>query len=1114
MAFIVTIMMLFLCTKPSFADGLSTVIKKEASNNAWTQDVFTNLISNSDIDALYSIASGHIYSGGTSYANNYGNDSLDASGYGGLIYESSSTGSSAVTIALQGNADDTVFSGWKLRLLDESGNSYEQLARGGVLYGGSLIITGSATFEDNYVFGYHVNNDSGHYTYGGEGGAIYANNLTIDGGSVFSGNFADSRGGAIAGSGALIIGENTTFQGNVSNSGGAISNILSTSSLIIGANSSFTDNRAYYGGAIAATTGSTVTINDGTVFTDNMAEVYGGALYVANVNFNYTGTSTGLVISSGNTIATLPKNDIFDDHIEFTSDNDIDADDLNNGGEGGFLYLRANGTATFNVSEQYNIIRIGEDNGDYTTDSNLDSIASGTNASFIKEGAGILVVNSRLEDFQGTVWVKEGIMDIRRANLGNGATTIFAGGSSVASNYGDASYVLLNFYNDAMGDDYAENYTINGAVIAGRNGVVMIGTAATTETATVNADDIVPMINASIDDLSIPESEWTPERFASYNIPWGSNGVSSIILVREQHYLDPTGSLTADSTLTSATSVAANTVNFGTGSLFIVDYDSINANLGGDFADLTVNNVASGNYDYDTWVSDYNNFTIVEGNAAIIGNGNTVLNVSSDSILLLSTADGAEPQKGDVYLVLEDFNASASTYWTSSQIHINSIGLGWDDMIGGWFGNDFYVVVRDVRAEDAFANSDLDPDLYDVLDEAASDGKDLNTDAEDAGERFISRVTDGDRIIDQKEQVKELEAVAKTTFVAAIPQIALSVSNSFTSALESRTSASSVTNQSVTVQRDAQGQWQKGTMGSHEREPQYGASLWAIGHYEHQDASFTTANFDVDYHASFAGVSFGGDYTFSENFLAGIAFHVGSGDMRSTGDFSGTNNDFDYAGLGLYALYTQNSFAVHADLAYTLLTSEISRALPDSVKASDKELGIGDGTRTLSDLTADNDTTVLSAGLRAEYAFTLNRFNLIPHLGLRVNHIQSQAYDVMSGREALIEMHNMDATIFQAPVGLTINTQRTFNNGWTMRPHTDLSLVAAFGDLEATQSMNFTGLSTDVALSADFADTLSARALVGFDIFNTDWNLGAELVYQGSESMHSVGCNVNLMYQF
>ncbi|MFI3272286.1 MAG: autotransporter domain-containing protein [Pseudomonadota bacterium] len=1129
----IALVLVFLCVTETFAD---TYKRTEVSDNVWE---FTNFITKDDHTALYTIVSGNVYDGASTYANDTNASTFDVSGAGGLIYVSSDV-TTTTTINL---GEGSTFENWKLRYVDNVTEA--TFSRGGVFYASDLDINGSATFSNNYVFGTHTDSDNGHSEVsGGLGGVIFANDLDLEGGSTFQYNFADQQGGAIAANGTVVIGENTTFTENISYSGGAIYSAGKNASLAIGADSTFQYNKAYYGGAISAgTSGTTVTIGDGTVFTNNVAEGYGGALYVANAVFNYTGTTEGFVVSSGNTIANLLMDDVandnedgFDHHYAFYNDASntdstaydsekstytyeslaANADLLNNADGGGFLYLRKDGTATFNVTDQYKIVRIGADdvddeNGIYANDSNLDSIASGTNATFIKAGAGILVVNSRLEDFQGTVWVQEGVMDIRRANLGDGATTIFAGGSSVASAYGDASYALLNFYNDAIGDDYAENHLINGTVIAGRGGVVMLGTESTTAQVAMIADD------NGYGGLDVPENEWTPDRFDSYGITWGANGVSSIMLVREQHTLDSTGSLTADSSLTSATSVASNTVNLGMGSLFIVDYDSINANKTGyDFADVTSEKVQElidrGSYDYDTWLSDYSSFTIIEGNAAIIGDGSTVLNVSGDAMLLLVTEDA--PKEGDVFLVLQDFDANSSSYWTSSQININKIGLDWDDMIGGWFDNDFYVVMRDVTAEEAFGDSGLDSGLYDVLDEAASAGKDLDTDAEDAGERFIGRVTDGDRIVDQKEQVKNLEGTAKTTFVAAIPQIALSVSNSFSSALENRTSISSGASQGVTMRRDDNGQWAQSDMSTHEREPQYGASLWAIGHHEHQDGSFGTGNFDAEYHATFTGVSFGGDYAFSPNFLAGIAFHVGSGNVHSTGDFSGTTNDFDYTGAGLYAAYMNRNFALHADVAYTMLTNDIGRALPASVKASDKDLGLGEGTRTLSDLTADNDTTALTAGLRAEYAFSANRFNLIPHLGIRATHISSKAYDLKSGSETVIAMRDMDATIYQAPVGLTISTLRTFDNDWTMRPYADISLIAAFGDLEATQSMTFTGLTTEVSLDADIADALSGRATVGLEFYNDDFVFGANGFYQGSQSLRSVGVNVNVAYTF
>ena len=231
------------------------------------------------------------------------------------------------------------------------------------------------------------------------GGALRVSNstVTIDK-SVFDGNTAKVAGGAIKtdNTSDLTI-TNSSFTNNVvgegkTGHGGAV--FVSGTSQVNVTSSEYTGNKAGHGGAFYIQ-GQTATFTD-TVFTNNEAYEYGGALRVntGNVTFNVT---KGDVAYTGNKAGTAT---------------DSIAGQRYNGKTGGFLYLQsaagASGTATFDVADGATLT-IGKD-------ATADSIASYSKTDAVstitKTGAGDLVVNGDMSAFVGDLKVSSGSMTI------------------------------------------------------------------------------------------------------------------------------------------------------------------------------------------------------------------------------------------------------------------------------------------------------------------------------------------------------------------------------------------------------------------------------------------------------------------------------------------------------------------------------------------------------------------------------------------------------------------------------------------------------------------------------------------------------------------------------
>ena len=231
------------------------------------------------------------------------------------------------------------------------------------------------------------------------GGALRVSKstVTIDK-SVFDGNTAKVAGGAITvDNGSKLTVENSVFTNNVvregkTGHGGAV--FVSGTSQVNVTSSEFAGNKAGHGGAFYIQ-GQTATFTD-TVFTNNEAYEYGGALRVntGNVTFNVT---KGDVAYTGNKAGTATGSV---------------AGQRYNGKTGGFLYLQsaasASGTATFDVADGATLT-IGKD-------ATADSIASYSKTDAVstitKTGAGDLVVNGDMSAFVGNLTVSSGSMTI------------------------------------------------------------------------------------------------------------------------------------------------------------------------------------------------------------------------------------------------------------------------------------------------------------------------------------------------------------------------------------------------------------------------------------------------------------------------------------------------------------------------------------------------------------------------------------------------------------------------------------------------------------------------------------------------------------------------------
>ena len=288
-------------------------------------------------------------------------------------------------------------------------------ARGGVGF-----ISGVADFkiQNSIHTGNKVDADGGVYQIGNQStGTII--------GSTFSGNSAEKSGGALRVSKSTVTIDKSVFDGNTAKVAGGAITVDNDPTLTV-KNSVFTNNvvgegKAGHGGAVYVSGKNPVTTVDASEFTGNKAG-HGGAFYIQGQTATFTDTvftnneayeyGGALRVNTGNVTFNVTKGDVAYTGNKAGTATDSVAGQRYNGKTGGFLYLQsaagASGTATFDVADGATLT-IGKD---ATADSIASYSKTGAVSTITKTGAGDLVVNGDMSAFVGDLTVSSGSMTI------------------------------------------------------------------------------------------------------------------------------------------------------------------------------------------------------------------------------------------------------------------------------------------------------------------------------------------------------------------------------------------------------------------------------------------------------------------------------------------------------------------------------------------------------------------------------------------------------------------------------------------------------------------------------------------------------------------------------
>lgn len=423
----------------------------------------------------------------------------------------------------------------------------------------------------------------------------------------------------------------------------------------------------------------------------------------------------------------------------------------------------------------------------------------------------------------------------------------------------------------------------------------------------------------------------------------------------------------------------------------------------------------------------------------------------------------------------------------------NLDGVNLDLSNGQFFTNNRYLAVENITQSDTAvtvsvaANSSNNPAYSGFSDNLGS----LVAAAANAGtNEFINNVANNGLLTDAQ-AAAVIEGAAKAPMIIGAPKIALDVATIGSDYAMARTSFAPRVAGAYAMDNDGQAQ----NIASGDNMAN-GMNVWIMPMYEHASVDgLDSGLYTLDYDTDFYGVAVGADYTWDNSFRLGATLNFGTGDAetKSGSSFSKTENDYDSLGAGLYAGYMFGNFGLSGDFMYTHVKNDIDQ----------KVAGYG----TLS---AEGDTDVISLGLRAEYKYETAVMDIIPHAGIRYNHVDM---DDMTFSGQLTTIAD-SANIWQLPVGVTFSREIAAESGWNVKPSLDLSLIPAFGDTDMEQSVRFAGVNGLATMNTEIMDELSGRAQVGIEASKGNFYMGLDYAYQGSSNIDAHQVQANFGFKF
>lgn len=218
------------------------------------------------------------------------------------------------------------------------------------------------------------------------------------------------------------------------------------------------------------------------------------------------------------------------------------------------------------------------------------------------------------------------------------------------------------------------------------------------------------------------------------------------------------------------------------------------------------------------------------------------------------------------------------------------------------------------------------------------------------------------------------------------------------------------------------------------------------------------------------GIMGGFDTHLKNGWTIGAAASYQSGDADGEGDVLPVSTDVKNVGLHLWGSRMYGETNVIGTLSYVTTDGDVTMQLGNLELASELK------------------AKALSAGIRAEREFKTGAFTLTPHAGARLSIVDMNDYEIAAGTTKLFDVSEDKATIFEVPVGMTVQTPSFMFQTFEVKPYVDVTLRGRFGDTESSYTLE--GSSTTDTIDYDVSGSFVGDLKVGYMSTYKNLNLG------------------------
>lgn len=173
----------------------------------------------------------------------------------------------------------------------------------------------------------------------------------------------------------------------------------------------------------------------------------------------------------------------------------------------------------------------------------------------------------------------------------------------------------------------------------------------------------------------------------------------------------------------------------------------------------------------------------------------------------------------------------------------------------------------------------------------------------------------------------------------------------------------------------------------------------------------------------------------------------------------------------------------------------------------------GDATLNLAggEFTSELDATAYALGVRAQRSYPMGGYTFTPHVGARAVMLEMDDYEIALADKALFNVEEERATIFEVPVGVTVQTPTFMCQTFTVQPYADVTLRGRFGDTESSYTLkgSKTTDNIDYAVAGDFVADLKLGYMSTYKNLNLGMSYGLS-AGDGGRQNHSIEATIRV----